>query len=138
MCTFQDSEVQWSLFGLEAASWFLLLQTIADFFFAGPHRWRVHASRFGKKYSRLLRLLVARLLFDYQQVIVMKKLEELKSEASFGDYLIVRHLWDETQSLVLMQFSDTGLCDEDAVSRENDLYESVTAPTLLQIGGFKT
>ena len=126
----EDASLEWSLFGLTAMGWLPLLHQIVTFFFAGPHRWRQHAS---KKLSRLLRLLVARFLFDYQRAIIEHELSKITTEGSYHDYVIVRHMWDETQQLILRPFEE-----DDPSDTPGDLFESVTTPTLLQIGGFTT
>ena len=126
-----EAAVEWTLFGLVCASLAALQHEIAKLFFSGPHAWRQHAADTSKTNSRLLRLFVTRFLFDWQLVFLHLQIALLGDEGCSFDYVIVRHMWDETNQLILQHFAG----DVQQPGAES-LYESVSSPVLLQIGGF--
>ena len=129
-------QLEWSVFGLSGIGWLGLLSEIVSYFFSGPHVWR-SVKTVSKKSSRLLRLLVARFLYNYQDVYISSKLEKLSSLGGSSDYVIYSHLFDETNQLILRPFQEFGLSDSAGVLH-HDTYDSVCSPTMLSLGLFRT
>ena len=127
-----DTTGHFELWGSIATTFVTLLQCIADFFFGGPLAWRESKSPWDKRLGRLKRWIVARFILDYQDAFVQHTLESLSTTGCRYDYIIIQHMWDETNQMILRSVADQA----DDISFVP--YESITAPILIMLGAFKT
>ena len=85
--------MEFTLWGAVGVGILGLATTILEYFYGGPHMWRQHGVKFGRRAARLLRLFVVHTLLALQAACLERAMAQL---VRHDDFIVLRHKWDET------------------------------------------